>query len=88
MDNIAYLKNSIEQVKSFIARAEQKVTAGEWWMVAQLDSFKYHLADLRKRLDEATKLEESDEGTSVRGGFECHARTVPVRNPSGHGVAY
>ena len=58
MDNIAYLTKNIEQVQSFIAKAEQKVAVGEWWMVAQVDSFKYHLDDLRKQLDEAT--EEND----------------------------
>ena len=88
MDNITYLIKSIEQVKSFIAKAEQRVTAGEWWMVAQRDSFQHHLDDLLKRLAEAKKSKEGDERTSVRGNFECHARTVPVWHPYGHGHGF
>jgi predicted nucleic acid-binding Zn-ribbon protein len=57
MDNIQYLENNIDQVETLIADTEERMTAGEEWLDAQLDTIKRHRKDLRKQLAEAMQPE-------------------------------
>ena len=57
MDNIKYLEENIEQVKTFIADREERMAAGEEWLDASYVTLKRHLQDLCKQLAEARKPE-------------------------------
>jgi hypothetical protein len=57
MDNIQYLEDNIGQVEALIADTEERMTAGEEWLDAQLDTLKRHQKDLRKQLAEAAQPE-------------------------------
>jgi chaperonin cofactor prefoldin len=57
MDNIQYLEDNIDQVETLIADTKERMTAGEEWLDAQLDTLKRHQKDLRKQLAEAAQPE-------------------------------
>jgi hypothetical protein len=57
MDNIQYLEDNIDQVETLIADTEERMTAGEEWLDAQLDTLKRHQKDLRRQLAETAQPE-------------------------------
>jgi len=57
MNNVEYLTENIEQVRILIADTEKRMSAGEEWLDAQLETLKRHLKDLHRQLAKISPLE-------------------------------
>ena len=57
MSNIEYLTENIEQVETLIENTEERISAGEEWLDAQLITLKRHLKVLYQKLAEVAQPE-------------------------------
>ena len=51
-ENIDLTKRFIREVEEHLARTEQQIKSGEFWLDVQAESLRYHIAQLHEQLGE------------------------------------